>query len=225
MIRRLVPVRAAIYAGSLLAIALLFVFVLRLFQPKWSEDQLRTVIVTTLQREAPQSFFVTGVVELSATLSASSTRVLWPSILNLNLGTTESTLRCPAKVSYGFDVHLLAEDRIRVSPDGVVSVQLPPLTVFAVEPDLERLEIQTEVGWGRLYKHSGAEQERAVLRGLQRALRNQVEDHLRSSEQPRLNTARAIEALLRPPLEAAGLHNPEFRIVVSPGLTYRPETD
>ncbi len=225
MVLRPFPVRPAVTLGILLTVVALLVFGTWFIRPKWSEETVRTVVVTTMQREAPQSFYVTGVMELVATLSSSSTKVLWPNLLNLNLGTTESTLRCPAKVSYGFDVGLLTEDKIQVSEDGTVSVELPPLSVYAVEPDLERLEIQTEVGWARLYKHSGIEQERTVLRALQGALRGQVENHIATSAQPKLNTARAIETLLRAPLEAAGLEDPKFHIEVRPGLQYRPESD
>jgi len=55
------------------------------------------------------------------------------------------------------------------------------------------------------------------------AFRTQAERHLQSATQPRVNTARALKAMLTPPLRAAGVDDPRFRMRVGKQLTLTPE--
>ena len=59
------------------------------------------------------------------------------------------------------------------------------------------------------------------MRRVRPALREQAEAHLATSEQPRVNSARALRRVLAAPLEAAGvdLADVRFRFVVAPGDT------
>jgi hypothetical protein len=89
--------------------------------------------------------------------------------------------------------------------------------VFSVEPELERAELGTEVGWARLHRSSGQQMEQLALQEIRPALRATAERHLRNAETPRLHTAEALAHLLTPPLRAAGLAAPRFRFRLSDG--------
>lgn len=62
-----------------------------------------------------------------------------------------------------------------------------------------------------------------ALAAVEEALRNQAERRIGSATQPRVNTARAIKAMLRPVLKATGVSSPQFRIRVSQDLVMQPE--
>ncbi len=191
-------------------------------RPRLTEEEVRQVVVTTIQREAPAAFFVTGTLHLTVTSTVANTKYFLPDLLRLDLGTTRATVRVPGRLSYGFDVRLLRAEDIRIGEDGVVEVTLPPLSVYSVEPELAEMEVQTEVGWARSQAGSGREVEQKAIRLLRDALREQGEKHLGDSAQPRINTARALQKLLTPVLEAAGLPSPQFRFRIGPELVLEP---
>ena len=193
--------------------------------PRVSEERVREAVVSTIQREAPASFYVTGSVELSVTSRVKNTKVLLPGVLDLNVGATESTVRAPGRVYYGFDAHTLRAADIRVGEGGVVEVTLPPLRVHSAEPDLEQMQVQTEAGWARLYDESRQEVERQAIGRVQEVLRAQGRQHLRDSRQPEINTAEALRTLLTPPLRAAGVAHPQFRFRMGTGLVLEPEDE
>lgn len=195
--------------------------------PSFTQEQVREVIITTLQEEHPASFYVTGTLDIAATVHEAHTKSLWiPNLfmpltgVQLGLGTTEVTLRVPGRVAYGFDVRTLQPEAIELAEDGVVDLTLPELTVFSVEPDLNRADLKTTVGWARLHARSGQEQELKALQQVQAALQAQAEAHLRQSMQPRVNTARAVALLLVPVLEGLGMEAPRFRVHVGPDLIW-----
>ena len=200
-------------AVSLLALLVLLLMIRRIggLGPQWSAEEVRRTVISTIQSEAPESFLVTGTLNLSATATITDTKYLLPDILRLNLGTTEAVVRLPGRVSYGFDVMQLEEEDIEVRDDGTVVVRLPDLAVHAVEPDLARMEVQTTVGWARLYRSSGRHAEREAVTAAADALRRQGERHLADALQPRVNTATALEKLLIPVLQAAGIADPVVR--------------
>lgn len=189
-------------------------------RPTLTEEAVRRHVVTTIQQEAPASFYVTGYLDIAATVTVENTRYLFPGLLELNLGTTRSTVRVPGRVSYGFDVRRLRPEAIRLHDDGVVEVTLPPLALYSVEPQLDEMAVQTSVGWARLRGSSGQRVERQAVQLVQEALEQQGARHLQSSAQPRLHTAKALETLLRPVLEAAGVAAPRFRFRIGPELVY-----
>lgn len=194
-----------------------------LARPRLTEEEVRTAVVTTIQREAPASFYVTGYLDIVATTTVENTKVLLPDVLGLDLGTTTSTVRMPGRVSYGFDARVLRPEMIDLRDDGVIQVTLPPLSVYSVEPDLERMEVETSVGWARLYRSSGRRVEQRALRAVEDVLRRQGTAHVQSSTQPRLNTAEALVTLLTPVLKAAGLAEPRFRFQIGPEIVVEPE--
>lgn len=192
-------------------------------RPQVTEEEVRASVVTTIQREAPASFYVTGFLDITTTITVENTKYLFPDLFRFDLGTTRSTVRTPGRVSYGFDVRALRPEMIALGDDGVVSVTLPELSVYSVEPDLSEMEVQTEVGWARMHRSSGQRVEQRAIRHVQQALREQGEAHLKTSTQARVHTAEALRTLLTPVLEAAGLADPRFRIRVGPALVLQPE--
>lgn len=184
--------------------------------PQVSETEVRSLIHTSIQREAEESFFVTGSLDVTTTAIVDNTRIILPDVLDLRLGTTRATVRAPGRVSYGFDVTELQEEMIHVA-ENVVSIQIPRLQVYSAEPDLTQLEVETDMGWARLPASARSAERRAVAE-LNAALRRQGETHLSNAMQPRVNTARALEQLLMPVLRATGIPNPELRFELGEGV-------
>ena len=185
--------------------------------PPISEDQVRSAITATVQREARQSFLVTGRLDIVATTTIENNKIFLPRLLHLNIGTARSTVRAPGRVYYGFDVRRLTPDMIRLVDDSTIHVELPPIQVQAIEPVLDRMEIDTDVAWSRS-DETGREIERRAIAHLQAALRTQGHAHLRDSTQPRVNTAEALRHMLEPTVRALGIERPNFRFDLAPGI-------
>ncbi|MEM8600757.1 MAG: DUF4230 domain-containing protein [Bacteroidota bacterium] len=168
-----------------------------------TDAEAQTIVVDTLLRDRPEAFVVTGTLEFSTDLEQRSRKVLLPGVLDLDLGTTVVRVRAPARAAYGFDANTLQTEAIRVRGDTLV-LPAPLLTVFAVEPDLTAMEMQTDTGWARMQSRSGNAQERAALRQLLPAMRDRAARYLLDAEPPRANTLVAIERILVPAFEAAG---------------------
>ena len=203
-----------------IAIAAVVVLALREipgFSP--AEERLERVVVATLQREAAERFLITGRLDLTASVQVTNTRVLLPDLLDLNIGSARARVRVPGSVSYGFDVSALSAQDIEIRDDGAVVVAVPDLEVYAVDPDLSRLEVETRSGWLRL---DDAEKKvtQEALRHLRSGLERQATAHLHDSVQPRMNTATALEALLEPVLTAAGIENPQVQVRLGGGALY-----
>ncbi len=199
-----------------------------LARPTWTVERVRDAVVATLQEEAPASDLVTGRVGVTARREIAERGRFswvpgWLSVPGVNLVTTETRVELAGEALYGFDVRGLRPEMISVGEDGVVEVELPALRVVAVEPDLGRLRIETEEGAFR--GGSGRRLEGEALRDVQAALRQQAERHLRDSTQPAVNTARALAAMLRPPLVAAGMPEPRFRFRLGDGIVLEPRPD
>ncbi len=191
--------------------------------PRLTEEQIEDVVLTTIRQESPAAVLVTGYLDMSATVTVASTRVLFPDLGGIDLGDTRTTIRVPGRVTYGFDVSALNAEAIRLAEGGAVEVSMPALRVVSVAPDLARLEVQTKVGWARSREGSGKRVEREALRLVQESLRTQAERHLATSTQPKVNTAHALEKMLAPPLRAAGVAAPRFRFFLTPELLLEPK--
>lgn len=185
-----------------------------------SEEEVRSAVLTSLQTEAAEGFVVTG--RLTSSLAGSSARRWRLRLLNIETGRSEVTVRVPARMAYGFALDDLEPRDIRFREGGVVEVVLPPLSVFSVEPELEAAEVEIDVsGQARLTPSLTERTVEQTLRRVRPALREQAEEHLRTSQQPAVNTARALRGMLSTPLEAAGV-DPEavrFRFALAPGDT------
>ena len=201
-----------------------------------SASEVRRTVITTVQEETPASFLVTGTLTLTATVRIDSAEYMtpdWltfvlsetqPSVLPLLKGSSRTEVRVPGRVSYGFDVRALTPAMITVEDGGVVAVDLPALTVHSVEPRLSRLRVRTRTqGWMRVLPSEVNETVRKrALAGVRGAFQAQAEARIDGATQPRVNTARALEDMLRPPLMAAGIEDPQFRIRVGDRLTLQP---
>ncbi|MBR9989309.1 MAG: DUF4230 domain-containing protein, partial [Gemmatimonadetes bacterium] len=180
-------------------------------RPRLSETAVRDVIYSTIQRESPASFLITGTLEVTATTRVANTRTLLPGVMGIDLGTTSATVRVPGRVSYGFDVREITQDMIRVLPGDTIEVTVPEPSVFSVEPNLVQMEVETQRGWLRLSQATTDDVRGRAIQLVQQALRAQGEAHLRDSSQPGINTADAMYDMLRPALVAAGIDDPIIR--------------
>ena len=196
--------------------------VLLLARPRLTESQVRDALFTTIEREAPAAFLVTGRLTVTATTRVENTRVLLPGIVGLDLGTTRATVRVPGTVSYGFEVDSLKPEMVRMLEDGTIEMELPPLAIYSVEPDLGALEVETERGWARLGSTQDQVEQRA-LAIVQGAMRRQGLAHLRTSYQSRINAARALERLLTPALKGLGMAEPRFRFRLGEDIVVEPQ--
>lgn len=214
------PLAVRVVAG-LVILALLVVFLLWWKRPALTEEEIRRAVVTTIQSEAQASFFVTGVLRITAESTVENTEYLLPQSFRLNLGTTQARVRMPGHVSYGFDVRSLRPEAIRLTDDGIVEVTLPDLSPYSVETDVGAMEIHTSsTGWQR-WTLTDEEREAIVgqaLQSAQAALRKQAAEHLETATQPRINTAEALQLLLKPVLQAAGMSDPQFRFQIGPRI-------
>jgi len=201
-----------------------------------STETVRRTVVTTVQEESPASFLVTGTLEISTTVNVDSTSTLtpgWvttavqmtqPQLLPFTQGTASIRLRVPGTVSYGFDVRDLTPEMIRVGRDGVIEIEIPDLTIHSVSPDLRQLELQTSSsGWMKLFTGDMEEDVRSSALGqVEATFREQATVRIEQSTQPRVNTARALEAMLTPALVASGWANPRFRFQIEDDLVLMP---
>ncbi len=220
--RRLLLALAVLLVGAGLAVALWWA------RPRWSVERVRDTVVTTIQSEAPASDLVTGRVGISARreirdLGQFSWLPAWLDLPGVNFLDAEARVEVTGEALYGFDVRALRPEMIEVHPDGLVDVTLPALRVIAVETDLGRLRVESQEGV--LRGGAGRRLEGEALRDVQALLRRQAERHLEDSVQPGVNTAEALAAMLRPPLQAAGLAEPRFRFHLGPDLTLEPSAE
>lgn len=202
-----------------------------------SEATVRRTVITTIQDEAPASFLVTGTLDLTVKVRVDSSQFLTPSWLTFLMeqaqpaslaliqGGAETRIQVPGTVSYGFDVRALTPSMVTVEEDGRVGVALPPLSVHSVEPTLSEMEVRTRTsGWMRVLPSDAPEAVRTqAFEAVEKAFRTQAERRIESATQPRVNTARALKAMLRPPLKAAGVGSPRFRIRIDDDLVMQPE--
>ncbi len=212
-------------------LALLLVFALCAVGGAWwwmssmrlTEEEAAQTVVTTIERETAQSFLVVGTLDATATVTVRNEKKLLPGSLDLSMGTTTSQVRVPGRIAYGFDVRDVRPQAVQLLDDGTVQVTLPALSVLSAEPDLSQLEVETERGWLRSADSMERVEKRAV--GLiVESLRNQGIAHLAGDNaQPRVNTAQAMEAMLRPAFAASGHPDVVFRFQISPTLVQQSE--
>ena len=211
--RRSVPlahIAVIVATGMLLLISTVGLY-LWSSRPRLSQTDIRDAVYSTIQRESPASFLVTGALEVTATTRVANTRTLFPGIVDIDLGTTSATVRVPGRVSYGFDVRELSPAMIRVLEGDTIEVAVPEPVIYSVEPNLEQMDVETQRGWLRLSQRTTEQVRGRAIQLVQQALRAQGEAHLRGSSQPRINTADALYEMLRPVLIAAGMEDPQIR--------------
>lgn len=207
---------------AVLALGLAIGLMLR--APKLTEQQAQAVVVATVVREAPQSFLVTGTVDIAGTSTINNATVLLPGILDWTVSEDVVEVKAPGRVSYGFDVRLLRSEDIVLDEDGAVVVRLPELALQGVDVNMDRLEFRTERGWLSSRGVRSDALTRQAFENLQTVIRQQGNAYLRESERPSEFSARAVEAMLRPALEAAGMEEPRIRVVIGESFVWSEPT-
>lgn len=209
----LVHISVIVAAGALLLIGAAGLY-LWSSRPRVSEVDIRDVVYSTIQRESPESFLITGALEVTATTRVENTRTLLPGVVGFDLGTTSATVRVPGRVSYGFDVRNLTPEMIRVIGADTIEVTVPVPVLYSVEPNLEQMEVETQRGWLRLSQRTVDQVRGRAIQLVQQTMRAQGHAHLQGSAQPRINTAEALYDMLRPVLISAGMDDPHIRFVI-----------
>ena len=213
---RRLPWRSLLAASALVLVA---AFALWVGRPSvLSEEDVRATVLTTIQSEAPERFLVTGT--LRSGVSAEGARRWRVPVLDLEAGRSAVRVAVPGRMSYGFSLDALDPADIRFQPDGIVEIDLPRLDVFSVEPILDSARVTvTATGAGRVSPQLAGRTLEQTLRRVRPALQRQADAHLRTADGPALNTAEALAAMLRTPLEAAGVEGARFRFILAPGDT------
>lgn len=188
---------------------------------RFTEREVRESVFTAIEQESPEAFLITGRLDVTVTTQIENSRIILPGLVGLDLGTARATVRVPGRVSYGFAADSLRPEMIRFTDDGVIEMELPDLLVYSAEPDLAALEVDTERGWARL-PSTRAEVERQAMAVIESALRRQGMAHIATSFQPRINSARALQRLLRPALQGLGMAEPAFRFRLGDDLIVEP---
>lgn len=176
-----------------------------------TDHQVRDVIMATIQVEADTTFLVTGYYDVDTTIQTKDDKTLW----GISLGTTEVRLRVPGRVSYGIPVGKIRPQDIVIQGQNV-TITVPQPEIWSVQPDLQRMEVQTQVGWARLQAYSGRALEQAAFRKVPDELRHVAARSMQSGKTSVQNTEKALKRLLVPILTAAGVQNPTITIRIEP---------
>lgn len=219
-----VPLTRTSVIAAVVAILLLGAAGLALWnaRPRLSETEIRDIVYSTIQSEAPASFLVTGYIDVTTVTRVANSRTLLPGIIGLDLGTTTATVRVPGRISYGFDVRSIEPSMIRVIAGDTIEVDVPAPSLYSVEPNLAQFEIETQRGWARLSEGTSEGVRGRAIELVQQTMREQGNRHLNGSQQPRINTADALYDMLRPVLVAAGIEDPQIRFRVGRSITIEP---
>lgn len=209
--------------GIVLILAMAVGVIVWRMRPRVTDEVVDGLVTAAIQQEAKQAFLVTGYLQLTSTARIDNTLRLLPGILNLPVGTTTVSVRVPGRVHYGFDADQITPDRINLMPDGIIEVIVPEPKIYTVSPDLSAMEIETTVGWTRLADDSREEVQARALALVQQNMQQQAEQHLRTSEQPEINTAAALYRVLRPVFTAAGISDPVFRFRIGADIIVQPQ--
>ncbi len=217
---RVVAIAALLLLGAIGGLWLYRSGALTLPMPRLTEAQVQQTVVTTIQREVPAAFLVTGQLDVTAVITEANTKYFFPEYFDesLSLGTTRSTVRLPGTVSYGVDLSALSPEAVTLDADSVVVITISDIAISSVEPRLEEMMVQTEVGWARTSARSGRTVERRAVIAAQHALREEAVQHLQRSPTPLLTTEAAFQTMLAPVLAAAGITDPHVRIRIAPTI-------
>jgi hypothetical protein len=186
-------------------------------RPRLRDADVDAAVATAIEQDSKATFLVTGALEVEAEADVDNT----DGALDPEAGPMVK-LRAPGRVEYGFDATKLTADRITLLKDGAIEVKVPQPVIDTVRPDLDRLEIQTTVGWSRLTATTAAKVQVRALSTLQDNMRMQAVQSMMASRQPDVSTADALYAMMRPSLVAAGMRAPRFRFLIGSNLVMEP---
>ena len=205
-----------ITAAALAVVALAGLLLVRAGIDRISPEQIRESVIATIQSEARESFLITGSLTITATTTIENSRVFLPGLLNFSLGTSRAQVQVPGTAYYGFDIRKLDPRHIEVTGD-TIRIDVPKPQLLSVDANLKELRVWTEKGWLRT-PASVDEIERTAIRRVDGALGRQAASYIASSAQPHVNTAHALEKMLRPVLAAMGVEKPVFKFRIGEQL-------
>lgn len=181
------------------------------------QERLSEVLYADLVRETGSAFLVTGNVVLQTRYTARNEALFLPGVLGIPLGTNEVSIRLPGTVHYGVDMRQFTPNHIDVrEEEREIHITLPNISVLSTEPDLSRLDVQTQRGWMRSRQSAELLREEAI-RAITDRFRAQGDAYLTSGSLiPRSHTEDAFRVMLAPFLDATGLA--DARIVFNYGV-------
>ena len=198
-----------LFGAGLLVVAIGALLIVRYAVRRISPEKIRERVVSTIQSEARESFLVTGSLQITATTTIENTRSFLPGILDISLGTSRASVQVPGTAYYGIDVRKVNPRGIRIAGD-TIEMDVPVPQLKSVDANLSELQVKTEKGWLRTPASVSAV-ERTAIRRIDNALARQAASYIANNTQPHINTAHALEKMLRPTLVAAGIARPVFR--------------
>jgi hypothetical protein len=205
-----------LFAGALGLVAIASLLLVRGAVRRISPERIRESVIATIQSEARESFLITGSLTLTATTTIENSRIFLPGILDFNLGTSRGRAQVPGTAYYGFDVRKFEAKNIHVNGD-TIEIDVPKPQLLSVDANLNELQVWTEKGWLRT-PASVDKVERTAIRRLDGALARQAAAHIASSAQPHINSAHALEKMLRPVLASMGVEKPVFKFRIGERL-------
>jgi hypothetical protein len=203
-------------AAALAVVAIAALLLVRGAVRRISPEQIREGVFATIQSEARESFLITGSLTITATTTIENSRIFLPGILDFNLGTSRARVQVPGTAYYGFDVRKFDAKKIRVVGD-TIEIDVPKPQLLSVDANLNELQVWTEKGWLRT-PASVDKIERTAIRRVDGALARQAASHVASSAQPHINSAHALEKMLRPVLASMGVEKPVFKFRIGERL-------
>jgi hypothetical protein len=201
---------------GLAAVCIAGLLLVRVTVRRIAPERIRESVIATIQSEAKESFLITGSLTITATTTISNSRIFLPGILDFNLGTSRARVQVPGVAYYGFDVRKFDPKQIRITGD-TIEIDVPKPQLLSVDANLKELQVWTEKGWLRT-PASVDEIELTAIRRLDGALARQAASHVANSAQPHINSAHALEKMLRPVLSAMGLKKPIFKFHIGERL-------
>ena len=202
--------------GVLVLILLALIIALREAVERVAPEEIRERIVATIQSEAKASLLVTGSLDITATVTIENAKTLLPGLLNIDLGTARAVVQVPGRAYYGFDVREINRERIEIRGD-TVRIVVPQPKVLSVDANLQELKVWSDKGWLRSATELQKVQQTAIRR-IDGALARQAAAHVSNSAQPRINSAEALERMIKPVVVAAGIANPVFEFELAERL-------
>lgn len=111
--------------------------------------------------------------------------------IEVPLGHTEATLRAPIKVYYGVRPHAI---RANKSVNGQLHLTVDRVEVLAVDANISKLEIKTNVGWARLDALSGEEARARAKKAFEQS-KYHAADNILQSLQVTAHVREALKAI------------------------------
>jgi hypothetical protein len=209
--------RVTFAGGALLVLILLALMIaLRESVKRIAPEEIRERIVATIQSEAKASLLITGSIDLTATVTIENAKTLLPGLLDIDLGSARAMVQVPGRAYYGFDVREIDQERITIRGD-TVRIIVPQPKVLSVDANLQELKVWSDKGWLRSATEL-QKVERTAIRRIDNALARQAAAHVINSAQPRINSADALERMIKPVVIAAGIDNPVFEFELAERL-------